>query len=85
LAGGRDSIKWGMIYHIAVVTPKNRKRYANMFHAPTPLAVVPASERVVKNQVSVTPSVGAAGDNDKLTAGRRDRRPIPIAIPGYRG
>jgi adenylate kinase family enzyme len=32
LEGGRDSIKWDMIYHIAVVTPKNRKRYANMFH-----------------------------------------------------
>jgi hypothetical protein len=31
LEGGRDTIKWGMIYHIAVVTPKNRKRYANMF------------------------------------------------------
>jgi adenylate kinase family enzyme len=32
LKGGRDSIKWGMIYHITVVSPKNRKRYANMFH-----------------------------------------------------
>jgi adenylate kinase family enzyme len=32
LEGGRDSIKWDMIYHIAVVTPKNRKRYAGMFH-----------------------------------------------------
>jgi len=32
LDGGRDSIKWGMIYHIAVVTPKNRIRYAKMFH-----------------------------------------------------
>ena len=32
LEGGRDSIKWDMIYHIAVVTPKNRKRYASMFH-----------------------------------------------------
>ena len=31
LAGGQDSIKWEMIYHIAVVTPKNRKRYLNMF------------------------------------------------------
>jgi adenylate kinase family enzyme len=31
LEGGRDSIKWGMIHHIVVVTPKNRKRYANMF------------------------------------------------------
>jgi adenylate kinase family enzyme len=32
LEGGRDSIKWEMIYHIAVVTPKNRKRYAKMFY-----------------------------------------------------
>lgn len=32
LQGRRDSIKWSMIYHISVVTPKNRKRYANMFH-----------------------------------------------------
>jgi adenylate kinase family enzyme len=32
LKGGRDSVKWEMIYHIAAVTPKNRKRYANMFH-----------------------------------------------------
>jgi adenylate kinase family enzyme len=32
LEGGRDGIKWAMIYHIAVVSPQNRKRYANMFH-----------------------------------------------------
>ena len=32
LKGSRDSIKWAMIYHIAVVTPTNRKRYANTFH-----------------------------------------------------
>jgi adenylate kinase family enzyme len=32
LEGGRDSIKWDMIRHIAVVTPKNRQRYANVFH-----------------------------------------------------
>jgi hypothetical protein len=25
LEGGRDSIKWDMIHHIAVVTPRNRK------------------------------------------------------------
>jgi adenylate kinase family enzyme len=31
LQGGQDSVKWDMIYHIAVVTPKNRKRYANIF------------------------------------------------------
>ena len=31
LDGGRDSVKWRMIYHIAVVTPKNRRRYAQMF------------------------------------------------------
>ncbi|MBY6262496.1 AAA family ATPase [Azospirillum sp. 412522] len=26
LDGGRDSVKWGMIHHIAVVTPRNRNR-----------------------------------------------------------
>ena len=31
LKGGQDSIKWMMIRHIAVVTPKNRERYRTMF------------------------------------------------------
>ena len=31
LEGGRDSVKWDMIHHIAVITPKNRKRYRAMF------------------------------------------------------
>ncbi len=31
LEGGRDSVKWLMIRHIAVVSPKNRRRYAAMF------------------------------------------------------
>ncbi|MBA8733831.1 AAA family ATPase [Chromobacterium violaceum] len=31
LEGGRDSLKWEMIYHIAVTTRKNRVRYAQMF------------------------------------------------------
>ncbi|KAA0594458.1 hypothetical protein J2848_004902 [Azospirillum lipoferum] len=31
LEGGRDSIKWGMIHHIAVVTPRNRSRNAARF------------------------------------------------------
>lgn len=31
LVGGRDSIKWDMLYHIAVTTRKNRRRYAEMF------------------------------------------------------
>lgn len=30
LEGGRDSIKWEMIHHIALTTPANRKRYAAM-------------------------------------------------------
>ncbi|RWC57536.1 AAA family ATPase [Mesorhizobium sp.] len=30
LEGGRDSIKWDMIRHIAVATPKNRNRYRAM-------------------------------------------------------
>jgi adenylate kinase family enzyme len=29
--GGRDSVKWDMIHHIALVTPRNRKRYDAMF------------------------------------------------------
>ena len=31
LAGGRDSVKWGMIRHITVTTPKNRQKYAALF------------------------------------------------------
>ncbi|BCM17008.1 GTPase [Mesorhizobium sp. J8] len=31
LEGGRDSVKWDMIRHIAVVTPRNRQRYRTMF------------------------------------------------------
>ncbi|MEX0445813.1 AAA family ATPase [Xenorhabdus sp. SGI246] len=31
LEGGKDSIKWKMLSHIIVVTPKSRKRYAAMF------------------------------------------------------
>jgi hypothetical protein len=31
LEGGCDSVKWDMIHHIAVTTPKNRQRYQTMF------------------------------------------------------
>jgi adenylate kinase family enzyme len=31
LDGRKDSVKWLMIRHIAVVTPKNRQRYAGLF------------------------------------------------------
>ncbi len=31
LDGGKDSVKWLMIRHICVVSPKNRKRYAVLF------------------------------------------------------
>ena len=33
LEGKQDSLKWAMIHHIAIVTPKSRTRYARMFHA----------------------------------------------------
>lgn len=33
LDGQLDSVKWQMLHHIAVVTPRNRKRYAAMFEA----------------------------------------------------
>ncbi|WP_342167210.1 AAA family ATPase [Methylobacterium sp. SD21] len=31
LEGGRDSVKWGMIRHIAVATRANRSRYQDLF------------------------------------------------------
>ena len=31
LAGGKDSVKWQMIRHIAIVTPPNRHRYLSIF------------------------------------------------------
>ena len=31
LAGGRDSLKWSMVRHIAVLTPPKRRAYAEMF------------------------------------------------------
>jgi hypothetical protein len=31
LEGGKDSVKWEMIRHIAVTTLKNRRRYREMF------------------------------------------------------
>lgn len=31
LEGGQDSIKLAMLHHIAIVTPKNRKRYADIY------------------------------------------------------
>ena len=30
LEGGRDSVKWDMLRHLAVTTPRNRKRYAEL-------------------------------------------------------
>ncbi|MGC1301626.1 MAG: hypothetical protein WA840_04555 [Caulobacteraceae bacterium] len=32
LDGRKDSVKWLMIRHIAIVTPKNRQRYAELFN-----------------------------------------------------
>lgn len=31
LEGGQDSVKWQMIRHIAIVTPPNRRRYADLY------------------------------------------------------
>ena len=32
LEGGKDSVKWEMLKHIAITTPRNRKRYAELQH-----------------------------------------------------
>jgi len=31
LEGGQDKVNWGMIKHITLVTPANRKRYRKMY------------------------------------------------------
>lgn len=31
LDGRKDSVKWAMIHHVAIVTPRNRRRYAELF------------------------------------------------------
>jgi adenylate kinase family enzyme len=31
LEGGRDSVKWAMLHHIAIVSPGNRRRYRTIF------------------------------------------------------
>lgn len=31
LGGGKDSVKWQMLHHIAIVTPRNRRRYADLY------------------------------------------------------
>jgi adenylate kinase family enzyme len=33
LEGGKDSVKWQMLKHIAITTPRNRKRYAELERA----------------------------------------------------
>jgi adenylate kinase family enzyme len=33
LEGGQDSVKWSMLKHIVVATPRNRKRYASLYKA----------------------------------------------------
>lgn len=35
LEGGKDSVKWQMIRHIAIVTPPNRHKYLSIFEAST--------------------------------------------------
>ena len=32
LEAGKDSVKWNMLKHIAITTPKNRRRYAKLQH-----------------------------------------------------
>ena len=39
---GRDSVKWKMVHHIVVVSPKNRKRYAAMYREIERTQAVPA-------------------------------------------
>jgi adenylate kinase family enzyme len=48
LEGGQDSIKMSMIYHIAVITPQSRRRYADVYQQlPLPKVYLP-SIRAIK-------------------------------------
>jgi adenylate kinase family enzyme len=47
LEGCQDSVKWLMIKHIAVVTPKNRRRYAELFRDVTlPKISLPSAREI---------------------------------------
>jgi adenylate kinase family enzyme len=47
LEGNRDSIKWDMLHHIAVVTRKYRNRYTDMFHATDlPKVLLPSTHAI---------------------------------------
>lgn len=47
LEGGRDRIKWDMLHHIAVVTPRHRKRYAQMYrHIGLPKIFLPSARAI---------------------------------------
>ena len=48
LEGGRDSVKWDMIRHIAITTPKNRRRYRAMFEQTNLPTVQLSSLRAIK-------------------------------------
>ena len=44
LDGARDSVKWGMIRHITIATPKNRQKYAALFaQSPLPKVYLPSA------------------------------------------
>jgi adenylate kinase family enzyme len=47
LDGGRDSVKWAMIHHIAVVTPRNRRRYVEMIEGlDLPTVMLPSAAAI---------------------------------------
>ncbi|RUL80159.1 AAA family ATPase [Dyella choica] len=47
LEGARDSIKWAMIHHIAIVTPWSRRRYAEIYRqTPLPKIYLPSAQAI---------------------------------------
>jgi adenylate kinase family enzyme len=47
LEGNRDSIKWAMLHHIAVVTPGHRKRYAALYlRSDLPKVLLPSARAI---------------------------------------
>ena len=49
LEGGHDNIKWSMIHYIAVTTPKNRRRYADIYRQISlPKIYLPSTDAIRK-------------------------------------
>lgn len=60
--GGRDSVKWAILHHIAVATRRNRRRYDELFDAIALPKIRLASPRAI-DHFQRTEALGRAGSH----------------------